>query len=281
MTDASIRREPFPYAVVPNALPRDYYAALEATFPPLSRFGKGEALGNNKLHHLNSRQTIQNSDIPEIWQNFIEYHSSGSFFQEVCGLWGEQIQGFRSRLLKGYDKPLQDFSVTRRTEGKRAEKANQSSDIVLDCQFSVNSPVSEVSSVRGPHLDSPFKLFAALLYFRHPDDESTGGDFEIYSLKPGSLPLPKPSKINPAYVELVERVSYRPNTLVFFVNTHRAYHGVTPRSISPLPRRYVNFLGECYAGNQFSLFSPTNPKLSPAWRNTLTKAHRFKWALGL
>ena len=44
---------------------------------------------------------------------------------------------------------------------------------------SYNSPVRTPSTVRGPHLDSPFKLFAALLYFRAPEDDSSGGDLEF------------------------------------------------------------------------------------------------------
>jgi hypothetical protein len=45
-------------------------------------------------------------------------------------------------------------------------------DVMLDPQFAINSAVTFVSTVRGPHLDKPYKLFAAILYMQHPDDDS-------------------------------------------------------------------------------------------------------------
>lgn len=281
MRESDIRREPFPYAVIENALPPDYYEMLAASFPATADFGREGELGNNKLHHLASRDVLDDISVPEIWREFIAYHSSADFFRKICRIWGKEIETSRRELLQGYDKPLAEFSVGRRVEGKRSSEGNQNSDIVLDCQFSINSPVTELSSVRGPHLDSPFKLFAALLYFRDPEDDSSGGDFEVYRLKPYRLPLPKPSKVKSGYVELIERVRYAPNTLVFFVNTRHAYHGVTPRTVTRRPRRYINFLGECYAGNRDGFLSPTNPNIDPKWRAKLTKAYRYKWALGL
>lgn len=281
LRETDIRREPFPYAVIANALPPDYYETLAAGFPKTRDFGREDGLGNNKLHHLASRDVLDDPSVPEIWRDFIAHHSSAGFFREVCAIWGEEIERSRHELLKGYDKPLAEFTVGRRVEGKRSSEGNQNRDIVLDCQFSINSPVTKLSSVRGPHLDSPFKLFAALLYFRDPEDDSSGGDFEIYRLKPGRLPLPKPSKVNSGYVQPIRRIRYAPNTLVFFVNTRHAYHGVTPRTVTPRPRRYVNFLGECYAGNRNGFLSQTNPNLDPRWRAKLTKAYRYKWALGL
>jgi len=57
---------------------------------------------------------------------------------------------------------------------------NLGTDMKLDCQFGMNSPVSSLGSVRGPHIDKPYKLYAALLYFRRPDDNFAGGDLDLY-----------------------------------------------------------------------------------------------------
>jgi len=278
---SSIRHEPFPHAIIENALPEREYQELSETFPDPTYFGGGTDLGSNKAHRRFSRDVIEDPAMPAIWRDFIAYHSSQEFFDEVCDIWGDDIERSRHSLLKGYGKPLRDFTVMRRYPGKEDSPENQQSDIVLDCQFSINSPVASESSVRGPHLDNPFKLYAALLYFRAPGDDSTGGDFDIYRLKRGHLPLPKPSRIGAEHVERINRVHYRPNMLVFFVNTRHSLHGVTPRSITPVPRRYINFLGECYAGNMNGLFSPTNPHVSQSWRTTMTKIHRYRWALGV
>ena len=39
---------------------------------------------------------------------------------------------------------------------------------------------------------------------------------------------------------------YAPNTLVMWLNTPKALHGVTPRAITETPRRYINFVADCY-----------------------------------
>ena len=39
---------------------------------------------------------------------------------------------------------------------------------------------------------------------------------------------------------------YAPNTLVMWLNTPDALHGVTPRAVTEAPRRYVNFVADCY-----------------------------------
>ena len=50
-----------------------------------------------------------------------------------------------------------------------------------DCQVGINTPVTRngPTAVRGPHYDRLTELFAGLLYFRHPDDRSSGGDLQV------------------------------------------------------------------------------------------------------
>ena len=97
----------------------------------------------------------------------------------------------------------------------------------MECQFAWCEPVSTVSSSAPRHLDRAVSLFAGLLYFRLDGDDSTGGDLQLYD---GAHP--------------VKTIPYRANTLVFFVNSPRAFHGVTPRSVTPWPRLHVNFVAE-------------------------------------
>jgi hypothetical protein len=252
-----IKRNGAAVAVVENALPSDYYNALAASFPPLEFIAGRRALDNNRAYRRAAPEVIGRPEIPAIWNDFLAYHSSRAFFDEFCDLWAADIARYHPALEANFGKPLRQFSVGVRASGKAEDPANQDHDLVLDCQVSVNSPVTEVSSVRGPHLDSPRKLFNALLYFRHPDDHSTGGDLEFYNLKPGKVP-DKWSVIDPDLVELAHLAPYRANTLVMFINSSGALHGVSPRSVTPMPRRYVDFLGECYGGKSAAFFTPPN-----------------------
>ena len=260
-----IRRNGATVAIVEDALPSDYYEALATSFPSPELIAGPGPLANNRAYRKAAPEMIGRPDTPAIWADFLAYHSSRAFFDGYCELWGEDIARLHPTLEENFGKPLRRFRVGVRGSGKGTDPANQDYDLVLDCQVSINSPVTEVSSVRGPHLDSPRKLFNALLYFRHPDDHSTGGDLEFYRLKPGCLP-DQPRAIDPNLVELAHVVPYRANTLVMFINSPDALHGVSRRSVTPLPRRYVDFLGECHGGRSTAFFAPPDRRRPGFWR---------------
>ena len=265
ITPDKISRDGFPHAVVENALPKAYYEELASAFPRLNSVAGAGQLNNNAAYRMLALDVIDNAEIPQIWRDFVAYHCSREFYERFCDVWGADIEAAHADLKDNFGASLRDFSVGIRHAGKEENPENHSDDVMLDCQFSYNSPVRNESSVRGPHLDSPFKMFAALLYFRHPDDTSTGGDFEIYRLKEGASFKPRPAKIHPRYVERVRTVPYRANTLVFFINSPAAIHGVTTRSVTETPRRYMNFLGECYRGKSSEYFVAGNCPMPGFW----------------
>lgn len=242
----AIRMAPFPHLVVPDALPRDLYDELERNYPPLTEVAGSGPLANNRLYKLAAADVIASSRIAPLWREFFSYHTSTEFFRRVLALWKDVLAELHPGITRAFGKAPEDFAVVRRQPGKKDNAANFAADLVLDCQFGMNSPVTTPSSVRGPHLDNPAKLFAALLYFRHEDDTSTGGELELYRVKPGQNPMARGSRVRPEAVEIAEHVAYAPNTLVMWLNSPWAIHGVSPRSITESPRRYVNFLGECY-----------------------------------
>lgn len=250
-----IKRNGAVVAVIENALPGDYYEELAASFPSLEFVAGQGPLKSNRAYRKAAPEIIAGHQISTIWEDFLAYHSSRAFFDEFCDLFESDIARLHPALETNFGKPLREFSVGVRGSGKIEDAANREHDLVLDCQIAVNSPVTAMSSVRGPHLDSPRKLFNALLYFRHPDDRSTGGDLEFFRLKNDRRPT-RWSDIDPDLVERTDVVPYRANTLVMFVNSPGALHGVSPRSVTPLPRRYVDFLGECYGGKEPAFFSP-------------------------
>ena len=224
---------------------------------------------------------MDNPEVPEIWREFIHYHCSAEFFREFSEVWGDDIQAHHKRLLRNVGKPLRDFSVDVRYPRREKNPDNRSSDVVLDSQFCINSPVKEVSSVRVPHTDSRFQLFAALLYFRSKDDDSSGGDLELFKLKRGHLPLPKHTSIDPHHLKRVDSVAYGANTLVMFINTPASIHGVTPRAVTEAPRRYINFIGECYAWTNKSLFFNPDSKAPAAWRKLMKRYHKRRWGFSV
>ena len=273
---SDIRREGFPHVVVAGALPETYYQELADSFPSLGYVTDVGNAKNNQAYRKIALETAEDPAVPDIWREFIAHHCSPEFFAEVCEFWGADVAATHPRLAENFGKPLQDFTVGVRRPGKGQNPENLTHDVMLDCQISYNSPVRSLSTVRGPHLDSPFKLYAALLYFRHPDDPSTGGDLDIYRLREGRQPRPRPGKIDPHNVERVATVPYRANTLIMWINSPAALHGVTPRSVTEVPRRYMNFLGECYRGQSDDFFIASDAPVDGFWHRLKRFRRRFK-----
>ena len=150
------------------------------------------------------------------------------------------------RLEDNFGKPLEAFTVGVRSPGKWDSAANRETDVVLDCLFGVNSPVKTPVPARGPHVDSPAKLFSTLLYLRDPEDDCEGGAFELYAPKGRLYPRRYYKKIPEHRVTRVKQVPYQANTLVGWLNGARAIHAVEP-SVSG-PGAHCDC--ECYGGRE-------------------------------
>ena len=171
-----------PALVTTEALAPDYYAALASAFPTRPPSPARRSSPTTAPTACGRRRRSRHPRVAPVWREFVEYHCSDAYLRELVRFWGGAVA-------KGYPdfeslvgKPLPELSGAMRRYSRQSEfdPANLGADVVLDCQFVVNSPVRERSSVRGPHLDQPYTLFAALLYFRDPSDSSEGGDLELY-----------------------------------------------------------------------------------------------------
>jgi hypothetical protein len=238
--------EPQPYVVSTEALDPGYFQALADAYPAFETVAGPGPWENNRAYLLQARDVIGNPKIPQIWQDFFAYHTSETFFREMLSFWRAGLEREYPDLERRFGKRLEAVTVGLRHRGKHKTPENHEADAMMDVQFGVNSPVTAPKSVRGPHVDDVWKLFAALLYFRLPEDDATGADLVLYRARNGSYVMDGRRDIPERYVDVYRVVPYRPNTLVMYLNTARSIHGVTPRSVTSVPRRYVNFQSECY-----------------------------------
>jgi len=252
--------EPYPHAWTSEALEPAYYAELEAAFPSLERIAGAGPLPNNRPYRLPACEVFEDRAVPAVWRCFFAYHCSGAFLREQVSLWRAAIEREYPDLEARFGKPLSEITADVRLcrQGSLPENLleNLRADAILDCQFVVNSPVTRPSSVRGSHVDRPYKLFVALLYFRHPEDRSSGGDLRIERLRTPGPRFDRRQHVDERCVECCAEIPYAPNTLVAWLNTARSLHAVTARSETPVPRRYLNFLTECYALRSETFFEP-------------------------
>jgi hypothetical protein len=268
---ADIHLEPYPHVLVHDALPQAVYDSLAASFPTLEYVARDEAPLNNKACLRGAADVVGDPAVGSMWQAFFDYHLSQAFFARFVDVWGDTVERVHPGILENFGKPLADFEVGTRATGKGLASANREPDIVLDCVFGVNTPVRTATAVRGPHIDSPYKLFSSLLYFRLPEDRSTGGEYELYESKRRMYPKRLLKKIPARYVRPVKAVPYRANTLLFWLNSAVSIHGVSPRQVTPLPRRYVAVMGECYGGRNREGFFGHHPE----WDSSLGRVRSW------
>lgn len=257
-----VRSDPFPYVVVRNALDADHYQALAAGLPGLDRLREEHRAANNRRVDLVSssgRAELAIDDVPRVWGDFLQQHAADDFVSDVVSVFASHIPQCAPRLYQeilapAWKRSLHEprevrggrrFSMLRPLTwlGKTTWLNDFSRPRSLDVQgratLALNTPVRQVTSVRGPHVDSPHKCYVGLFYLRHPDDRSTGGDLELFRYKPGRFKKPWAAKISAEDVEVVETVPYQANTFVVFLNTSDSIHGVTVRSQTDVPRYLV------------------------------------------
>jgi hypothetical protein len=235
---------PYPYLVIADALPAQLAEELTSTFP-LDLFDRYKAKltdTNNKRIDITIADSRNIGAIPPIWREFLEYHSSAAFMQEVMTIFGAHITKAFSKFY-----PSQ-AALNSLTAGLKGIDNFSYADLLLDTAISINTPVHEVSAVRAIHTDHGDKLFSGLFYLRRPEDDSTGGNLQIHRWKDGYSHLQKrilyQEGVNPKHTELVKEIRYDNNVFVLFINSLDALHAVTPRAITPYDRTFVNFVGE-------------------------------------
>jgi hypothetical protein len=227
--------DPYAHLTRSNVVPAEVYAALEAAFPSLDMILDGRSAGSNQAVRMTVKQVLNDRRISSLWREFFEYHTSGEYWRDVVRLFGDRFRRAFPQLEERMGRRYEDWRVVPRGFAGEA-------DIHLDCQFVMNTPVTEVGSVKTAHVDLCDKIFSALFYFRQDGDTTPGADFEIYRWR--RSPRFIKHRAMDRDVERVKIVKYEANAYACFLNSEQAVHGVSPRGITNVPRRYINFIAE-------------------------------------
>ena len=263
----NVADEPFPHIIMPDCLPANLYGELTGEYPESEVILNGAEPGNNRRHQINAAEGLAGAALSVTWKEFVGHHVSPGFWAEVVAVFGPSIRRQHPDLEERMGKSLEDFSV--------AVRGTSEADVVLDCQPGLNTPVLRSNTVRGPHVDNPVELFGGLLYCRLPEDDSEGAELLLYRHRRQPPRFWGKAELRNADVEVVATVPYAANLMVMFINSVDAVHGVTPRAVTPHPRRLVNFIGEVYAGG--GLFKlPRDRSLTGRIRNRWYQK-RYGW----
>jgi hypothetical protein len=235
VTPADIRTDPFPHIVRDDALDPALYERLSAEYPPTEMFMAPRASGHP--YPSNSRYEFAawiagiHAEVGPLWKEFVRRHSEAAFLAEVFRLFDGHWPAALRDALGG--------SFGGHSTGRRLEPLEVPPRIWLDARAEINTPVHGTASVsRGPHLDTPNRLYSGLYYFRHPQDDSEGGELHLYRWKNGPQEIGRFQQPDEA-VELALTIPYRANRFVLFPQGLHALHGVGERPPTPHVRRYV------------------------------------------
>lgn len=237
LTQRDIASVPFPHIAASGILAPAFYEQLQASFPsPSVMCDSGVPDQENVALRMSSKSVMGNPAIARDWRDFFELHTSSMFWGQLVQLFGDMIRATHPQLEDQIGKPLAEFTLGTRAQGMNA-------DVNLECQFVINTPATRRSSVKTPHVDKRQTLFAGMFYMRDADDVAEGGDLQFYQWRHAPRFLPY-RMILPGDVEPVSTVRYAANTLVCFLNSPVAVHGVSPRGPANMPRRYINLVAE-------------------------------------
>ncbi|MDQ8021164.1 MAG: hypothetical protein REI94_04950 [Moraxellaceae bacterium] len=242
---ADLVTTPYPHLVIQDALEPELFARLAAAFPADEVILDGRTPRDTWFDYP-ACKVIRDERVAPIWRDFFAYHTSKAFFDELVVLAGDQLKALHPELESRAGRKLQDWVVGMRPGG-RGDPLADGAEASMECQFYINY-TRQPRVVRGPHVDRPSELFAALLYFRREDDDSTGANLEVCEavapIYPGdqAVRISKlPAEIDEDLVKTVRLGEYKANTLVLFLNSARSIHAVSPRSPTGVPRRHINF----------------------------------------
>jgi hypothetical protein len=249
-TKDDIRRDPFPHIVLRDALDEDLYQALAESMPTAEYISErvGKPITSNERYNYMSEFILGDDGMPQVWKDFVAYHSSPEFYQEFLDLFYEDLMAANPETEKVLGGALRELRV-----GRRNRDDFETHDALMDCTAVINSAVTgRPSAYRGPHVDKPYKLFGGLFYMRLPEDDTVGGDLVLYKYSSEAAKFFTSKSeygdnrydIDPKYVEEVGTVPYRANCLVLYPVNRLALHGVSVRNLTDHQRRFVALVAD-------------------------------------
>jgi len=236
----TVQADPYPHVVIEDALPWDLYEQLEREWPEQQLLAT-QPHDNGICYRLKADSMLRPGLVSETWRKFTEYHTSVKFYNEV------------KNIFKDYITDLPNVENTLSPRGW--DKGNDM--IGTDCQTVMHSPID--FSSRTPHIDNPREIYAGLLYMPYPNDDSTGGEFQIHR-SVGQIKRVNKNGGREVEVEnqgsIVKSVPYKRNTFVMFCNnSSNTVHSVSKRKNATLHRRSVNVIAEYNRVAKKSMFN--------------------------
>ena len=236
---------PVPHLVINNALPEKLYNELLIQSP--KNLIK-DVVSNNSRGVLFPDQ-IEKKIQCELFHEFLEFHRSPEFFYQCTNIFKIDLEQMYPGLISNSKKLIENNKII-----KLNSDSNKRKDyMTFTSNYGYNTPVSDPSSVIGPHIDHYDKIFYGLYYMREPMDNSVGGDLILYNWKDNYSNFKKKNIIFTekwsnmlSHSDEVKKIKYKKNVFLLSLNSINAIHGVSIREKTDHIRQF------CYISAGFN-----------------------------
>ena len=220
--------EPYPHFHVPEALDPEDYERLLGGLPTIEamKAANPNYTTASKMLTMNEGQMRASDAVGQGLKDFLDLHLSEQYVSQLLDVYEHHIKDYYPKFFsRGLNKTLSQSASLTITNPDWAHRE---------------------STNRYAHIDNSKVFSVLLLYLRHPEDDSTGGEFQIsrhqgrfrgFNLSPK---LDDGRELDDSSIELVRDFPYQGNSAVCFMNSINSVHGVGLRSASLYPRWALN-----------------------------------------
>lgn len=237
---------PYPYFFINNCFSDKIYNQLSNDYKLIINYLKKKndfkTLNNTRLQ-INAKNFMKEDFFKKtIWYDFVKFHTSKEFLKNLIMIFEKDLKNFYPEIFNAFNNFYNDENYL-----KIRDNDNKDHRFVIDCQPGINTPVIKQSNVRGPHVDNPVEIFGGLFYLRDENDNSKGGDLDIYDVKNNEICFEGKAEVkNISKIKKVKIFKYDKNRCIFFLNSLKTIHGVSERSETKYTRNLTNFVIETY-----------------------------------
>ena len=107
----SLLHNPYPHVCVEDALPEKIYNELEETFPE-ELVCSTQPHDGGITYRYKANPALIDRKIPQIWQDFFDYHTSEDYFKEVISLFEPSIEKHYPHLLDDIERLVAQRDIT-------------------------------------------------------------------------------------------------------------------------------------------------------------------------
>ena len=124
----TLETDPFPHLLIDDALDAESYAMLASQFPSVDVVNRrGRRVKNNHLYLLSAADVATHPAISAAWKAFFRYPVSVDFWRDVLPLIKSQLLTINPGLESLAGRPLEDFRVGERAQGRGLQAARSRS----------------------------------------------------------------------------------------------------------------------------------------------------------